>query len=102
MSIIYYAQLSSKRTELFQRDREGALKLYLTRYYRNGECYLVASAVHRGYRHALEKEWVVKMTVPRDMPKADMRQAMFNLAPLAGMHLGTDYVVVSHTSIKGE
>lgn len=99
---IVYAHYAPHNIDLFQRDREGALKLDLTRYYKNGVCYLVAYALRHGYRHTLEKEWVVKMNVPRDMPKGEMRQALDTLAPLAGMYLDTDYVVRSKTVIKGE
>jgi hypothetical protein len=98
---IFYSTFSPSALDQMQRDIEGRLKLDLTRYYKAGKCHLVAYALRRGYRHTLEKEWVVKMFVPRDMPKAEMRQALDNLAPLAGMHLGTDYIVRSKTAIKG-
>lgn len=99
---VYYSTFSPSALDQMQRDIEGRLKLDLTRFYRVGKCYLVACALRRGYRHTLEKAWVVKMVVPCDMPKGEMRQALENLAPLAGMHLGTDYVVRSKTVIKGE
>lgn len=101
--MIHYYDYAPQRVGLYKRNTTGQIKLDMTRQYFHGNCLLTAYALLRAYNDtSRSREWVAKVKVPRDMPKEDMREMLKNLAALAAMHLGEDYVIRHMTPIKGE
>jgi hypothetical protein len=97
----------SERTFLRERglryDKDGRLKLDAVRSYYAGKCYLHVYALRVGYSTPQnERVCLSSLTVPRDMPSAEMRTTLLNLVAITAMEAGMDYVIRHMTPIKGE
>lgn len=103
MNAIRYYDDAPNRAGLYKRNTAGQIKLDVTRNYVKGGALLTAYALLRAFNDtSRSREWVAKVQVPRDMPKEDMREMLKNLAALAAMHIGEDYVIRHMTPIKGK
>jgi hypothetical protein len=91
------------RDRSLKHDRDGRLKLDAVRSYYDGKCYLHVYALRVGYcTTRTERYCLSSLTVPRDMPSAEMRTTLLNLVAITAMEAGVDYVIRHMTPIKGE
>lgn len=83
----------------YRRDLEGRLKLDVSRLYLQGKCYVHVYAIRKHHRDRNARWLVGLVELPTPMRKAELKEAMHNIAAITAMEIGEDYVLRSITRL---
>lgn len=78
--------------ETYAYDRDGNIKMDVTRTYVDGVCHVNVHAIRRGRSKSMQRWAIARYEFPVPMKREVLREAMLNVATLTAMELG-----ISHT-----